>query len=54
MRKRMPLLIFAAVISFKIYQAPERTNLAGNRPALSVPAGVLTAVAVSTALPVAV
>src|SRR3954468_3441266 len=23
------LLIFAAVISFKIYQAPERTNLAG-------------------------
>lgn len=32
------LLIFAAVISFKIYQAPEGTNLAGNRPTLSVPA----------------
>jgi hypothetical protein len=32
------LLIFAAVISFKVYQTPERTNLAGNRPALSVPA----------------
>jgi len=32
------LLVFAAVISFKIYQAPENTNLAGNRPALSVPA----------------
>src|SRR3954451_164081 len=31
------LLIFAAVISFKIYQAPENTILAGNRPALSVP-----------------
>src|SRR3982750_4642884 len=26
------LLVFAAVISFKIYQAPENTNLAGNRP----------------------
>ena len=32
------LLIFAAVISVKIYQTPETPNMAGNRPALSVPA----------------
>ena len=32
------LLIFAAVISFKISQTPETPNFAGNRPALSVPA----------------
>ena len=32
------LLVFAAVISFKIYQTPETPNFAGNRPALSIPA----------------
>jgi hypothetical protein len=33
------LLVFAAVISVKIYQTPETPNLtAGSRPALSVPA----------------
>ncbi len=31
------ILIFAAVISFKIYQTPDRTNFAENRPAVSVP-----------------
>ena len=32
------LLIFAAVISFKVYQTPETSNLASSRPALTVPA----------------
>ncbi len=32
------LLIFAAVISVKIYQTPETPNMAVNRPALSAPA----------------
>ena len=32
------LLIFAAVISVKIYQTPETPHLAGSRPALSIPA----------------
>jgi hypothetical protein len=32
------LLAFAAVISLKIYQTPQGSNLAENRPVLSVPA----------------
>jgi hypothetical protein len=32
------LLVFAAVISIKIYQAPAKSSLAQSRPALSVPA----------------